>query len=87
MSFDLSTFGINTGVEGQLGTLTDYTSVNPANNRRSRGLEPERCGELELVKAGEAEVKPRFAQLADFEREHLEIPAGVERQLESAKLA
>src|SRR5882757_5604934 len=36
--------GINTGVEGQLGTLTDYTSVNPANNRRSRGLEPERCG-------------------------------------------
>jgi hypothetical protein len=36
----------------------------------------------ELVKAGEAEVKPRFAQLANFfEREHLEIPAGVERQL------
>ena len=37
--------------------------------------------ELELLKAGEAEVKPRFAQLANFEREHLEIPAGVERQL------
>src|SRR6202043_194641 len=36
---------------------------------------------FELVKAGEAEVKPRFAQLANFEREHLEIPAGVERQL------
>src|SRR2546423_9755789 len=29
----------------------------------------------------QAEVKPRFAQLANFEREHLEIPAGVERQL------
>jgi hypothetical protein len=41
----------------------------------------EQLAEFELVKAGEAEVKPRFAQLANFEREHLEIPAGVERQL------
>ena len=35
---------------------------------------------LNSSKPVEAEVKPRFAQLANFEREHLEIPAGVERQ-------
>src|SRR5947209_20244957 len=55
--------------------------------RRVVGIGPtlgplgEQLANFELSKAGEAEVKPRFAQLTDFEREHLEIPAGVERQL------
>src|SRR5437870_5116124 len=48
--------------------------------RRDR-LSGNNSPEFEVVKAGEVEVKPRFAQLADFEREHLEIPAGIERQL------
>src|SRR5246500_4340632 len=55
--------------------------------RRIIGIGPtlgplgEQLAEFELVKAREAELKPRFAQLANFEREHLEIPADVERQL------
>ena len=42
--------------------------------RRDR-LSGNNSPEFEVVKAGEVEVKPRFAQLADFEREHLEIPS------------
>src|SRR5258706_211589 len=59
-----------------IGALVPYAS-----NSRTHTPEQKISKIARNVEACEAEVNPRFAQIANFEREHLEIPAGVERQL------